>query len=571
MKVLDHSKYRIYTVMAVMCAAVLVLVGQLVRWQIIEHHHFVALAEAEHQNEWVISPRRGEIRDRTGYLLAADIMQYDISASPKIIGDPQATADRLSHLLNIPRDELLQILTSDATWIPVAQGVSQTIGETIIDWDLVGLQAEPRPKRVYPEGWMGAHLLGFVNDNGNGFYGVEGYYDNLLRGQAGLQTGERSPFGEIIPLGASHFVPPVSGAAIYLTIDRTVQHLVERELEQAIKQYQAQRGSIIVLEPKTGAILAMASYPAYDPNNYKASHERIFFDPNVSEQYEPGSVFKIITMAAGLDAGVVGPEGTVYDGGSIEVGGRVIYNWDRQGHGVVDMTEVLAQSLNVGIAQVAVALGKDRFYTYVKRFGFGRLTEVDLDSEGPGTLKTPRDADWHESDLGANSFGQGIAVTPIQIASAVAAIANDGLLMKPYIVDRIEAGEREIKVKPTVVRRAVSQATAATLTRMLVAAQERANSEALIPGYPVAGKTGTAEIPVPGGYHPTLTLASFVGYLPAYDPQIVVLVIIDRPTTSRWGNTTAAPTFKRLADQLVVLLDMAPDTASAAQNREFGN
>jgi cell division protein FtsI (penicillin-binding protein 3) len=228
---------------------------------------------------------------------------------------------------------------------------------------------------------------------------------------------------------------------------------------------------------------------------------------------------------------------------------------------MVDMTDVLAKSLNVGIAQVAVALGKDRFYTYLKRFGFGRLTEADLSSEGPGTMKTPKDADWHESDLGTNSFGQGVAVTPLQIAVAVGAIANDGLLMKPHIVSRIIDSEREVEVKPTVVRRTVSEETATTLTGMLVEALKRANSEAMVPGYEVAGKTGTAEIPVPGGYHPTLTLASFAGYLPADDPQVLVLVIIDRPTSSRWGNTTAAPTFKRIAEQLVIILNIPPDDA----------
>jgi cell division protein FtsI/penicillin-binding protein 2 len=559
MKSAERSNYRIYTILAVMLAAGLVLVGQLVRWQVIEHPRFVALAEAEHQNELVIPPRRGEIRDRNGHLLAADVIEYDLSASPKIMSDPYATADRLYRLLDMSRDELMKILTTDSAWVPVAKAAPQAVGETIIEWDIVGLLAEPHAKRVYPEGDLAAHLLGFVNNNGNGFYGVEGYYDDILRGKAGLQTGERSPFGEIIPLGASRYVPPVSGATLFLTIDRSIQYVIERELEAAVKQYGAQGGSVVILEPKTGAILGMASYPAYDPNNYNASNERLFFDPAVSRQYEPGSVFKVVTMAAGLDAGAVGPQGTIYDGGSIEVGGRVIYNWDRQGHGTVDMTEVLAQSLNVGIAQVAVALGKDRFYTYSKRFGFGRLTEVDLSSEGPGTLKTPRDANWHESDLGTNSFGQGVAVTPLQIAVAVAAVANDGLLMKPHIVQKIVDSEREVEVKPVVVRRAVSQETATTLTGMLVEALKRANSEALVPGYEVAGKTGTAEIPVPGGYHPTLTLASFAGYLPASDPQVLVLIIIDRPTTSRWGNTTAAPTFKRIAEQLVVLLNIPPD------------
>jgi len=561
---MDNAKYRIYTVMAIMCAAALVLIGQLVRWQVIEHHRFVAWAEAEHQDELIIPSRRGEIRDRNGYLLASDLVEYDISASPELISDPQDVADRLHKLLNLPRDETLQNLTGDKLWVPIATGVSQPVAETIFGWDILGLQIEPQTKRVYPEGELGSHLIGFVNTNGDGFYGVEGYYNNMLKGKPGLQAGERSPFGDLIPLGASHFIPPLSGATLYLTIDRSIQYLIQRELEQAIKQYEAQGGSVVVLNPRTGAILGMASYPTYDPNRYSTSDDRFFTDPTVSEQYEPGSVFKIITMAAGLDAGVVGPEGTIYDGGSIEVGGRVLYNWDRQGHGTVDMTDVLAKSLNVGVAQVAVGLGKERFYTYVKRFGFGNLTEIDVENEGPGTLKTPKDATWHASDLGTNSFGQGIAVTPVQIASGVAAVANDGLLMKPYVVQHIVDGERMVQVKPTIVRRAISEETATTLTHMLVDALERANSQALIPGYQVAGKTGTAQIPIPGGYHPTLTLASFVGYLPVDDPQLLVLVIIDRPTSSKWGSETAAPTFKRITEQLVVLLDIPPDNVRLA-------
>lgn len=565
---MDGSRYRIYTIMAIMSAAGLVLVGQLVRWQVIEHYRFAAWAEAEHQDELVIPARRGEVRDRAGYLLAADMVEYDLSASPKIISNPQATADRLHRLLDMPRDEILQKLTSTKPWVPIANNIPQSAAETITSWDLVGLQLEPRTRRVYPEGDLGAHLVGFVNSNGDGFYGVEGYYNNMLKGKPGLQAGERSPFGELIPLGASHFIPPTSGATLYLTVDRAIQHVIERELENAVIQYGAQSGSVVVLNPRTGAILGMAGYPSYDPNRYSASSEHLFSNPAVSEQYEPGSVFKIITMAAGLDAGAVGPYGTIYDAGYIEVGGRIIYNWDRQGHGTVDMTDVLAKSLNVGVAQVAVTLGKDRFYTYLKRFGFGNLTEIDVENEGPGTLKTPKDATWHASDLGTNSFGQGIAVTPLQIASAVAAVANDGLLMKPYIVERIVDAERSVEVKPTVVRRAISEETAHTLTGMLVEALMRADSQALVPGYKVAGKTGTAQIPVPGGYHPTLTLASFAGYLPADDPQLLVLVIIDRPVTSKWGSQTAAPTFTRIAEQLVVMLDIPPDDVRLAMSSQ---
>ncbi|HMR65240.1 MAG TPA: penicillin-binding protein 2 [Anaerolineae bacterium] len=566
---METSNYRIYTVMAVLSAAGLVLIGQLVRWQVIEHHRFAALAEAEHQNELVIPSRRGDVRDRTGHLLATDLIRYDISASPKIVTDPKNMAKKLAPVLDMPENELLKRLSSDKLWVPLKNSVSQEAGEEILSWDHVGLQADPRPERVYPEGALGAHFLGFVNSNGNGFYGVEGYYDSVLKGKPGLQAGERSPFGELIPLGVSHFIPPQNGGTISLTIDRSVQRLVEQELVKAVNQYQAQGGTVVIMQPKTGAILAMASYPNYDPNNYaQVKNPYLFLNPSVSEQYEPGSVFKIITMAAGLDAGEVGPEGTIYDGGSIEVGGRFIYNWDRQGHGQVDMTDVLAKSLNVGVAQIAVALGKDRFYTYVKRFGFGKLAEIDLGNEGPGTLKTPKDVSWHESDLGTNSFGQGIAVTPVQIAAAVSAVANEGLLMKPYIVQQIIDGEETKEIKATVVRRAVSEETAEKLTTMLVEALERSESPALVPGYKVAGKTGTAEIPVPGGYHPTLTLTSFAGYLPADDPEVTILVIIDRPATSRWGAETAAPTFKRIAEQLVVLLNIPPDEVRVAMTEE---
>lgn len=555
--------------MAVLSAAGLVLIGQLVRWQVIEHPRFAALAEAEHQNELVIPSRRGDVRDRAGHLLATDLIRYDLSASPKIIANPKGLAAKLAPVLDMPEADLLKLLRSDRLWVPLKNSISQEAGEEILSWDQVGLQADPRPERVYPEGALGAHFLGFVNSNGSGFYGVEGYYDSVLKGRPGLQAGERGPFGDLIPLGVSHFIPPQNGGTVSLTIDRSVQRLVEQELIKAVNQYQAQSGTVVVMQPKTGAVLAMASYPNYDPNHYaKVKYQYLFSNPAVSEQYEPGSVFKIITMAAGLDAGEVGPQGTIYDGGAIEVGGRFIYNWDRQAHGQVDMTDVLAKSLNVGVAQIAVALGKDRFYTYVKRFGFGKLTEIDLGNEGPGTLKTPKDVSWHESDLGTNSFGQGIAVTPVQIAAAVSVVANEGLLMKPYIVAQIIDGDQTKEIKPTVVRRAVSEETAEKLTVMLVEALERSESPALVSGYKVAGKTGTAEIPVPGGYHPTLTLTSFAGYLPADDPEVMILVIIDRPATSRWGSQTAAPTFKRIAEQLVLLLNIPPDEVRVAMSEE---
>jgi len=552
--------------MAILSASTLIVVGQLFRWQVLQHQAFLALAEKEHQAEVVIRPHRGAIHDRNGFLLAADTFQYEVSASPPMISDPYTVADRLFPLLGMSRADTLAALTSDAPWVPLSREVPQPQGETILRWDITGIQVEPRARRVYPEGTLAAHVLGFVNDNDKGFYGVEGYYDTMLRGVSGLRQGERDPFGYSIPIGTGQYAPPRDGKNLTLTIDRTAQYIVEKELADAVVGYQAENGTVVVLDPKSGAILAMASWPTYDPNQFTEVDSKLFADPAISEQYEPGSVFKIITVAAGLDAGVITPDTTIYDGGVIEVGGRTIYNWDRQPHGMVNMTTVLAKSLNVGASEVAVMLGKERFYTYVRRFGFGRITEVDLDSEGPGTLKTPGDPDWHESDLGTNSFGQGVAVTPLQMAMAVAAIANDGLLMKPYVVQQITEEERTLRVQPTVVRRAVLAQTAHTLTEMLAVAVEQEAELAQVPGYRVAGKTGTAQIPVPGGYHPTLTVASFAGYLPADDPAFVILVVINKPETSSWGGQVAAPVFAHIAQQLVTLFDVPPDAVRLAQS-----
>jgi cell division protein FtsI (penicillin-binding protein 3) len=329
-------------------------------------------------------------------------------------------------------------------------------------------------------------------------------------------------------------------------------------------EYQAESGSVVVLEPRTGAILAMASQPEYDPNRYADeanANPVIFTDPAISELYEPGSVVKIVTVAAALDSGTITPDTTLYDAGAIEVGGSPIHNWDNQAYGQVDITTVLGKSLNVEAAQIAVGLGRERFYHYVRRFGFGSPTGVDLYSEVSGSFKTPEDADWSESDLGRNSFGQAIDATPLQVATAIAAIANGGLLMRPYVLQATLDDGALTPTEPKAVRRAVTAQTAHTLTRMLETVVDQHTTLAQVPGYRVAGKSGTSQVYVPGGYHPTATIASFVGYLPPDDPAMLILVVIKRPQASPWGGQVAAPVFSRIAQQLVVLLDVPPDDA----------
>lgn len=559
---------RIFIVMAVLCVAGLVLVFRLAQWQIFGHTMFLDKALEQNEKEVEIKPTRGNIYDSAAHLLAGDTVQYEVSASPNLISDPQKTTERLYRLLNIPRETLLEALSSGKVWVPLSRDASYEVGKTLLEWDITGISVTPRSKRAYPEGQLAAHLLGFVNDNHNGFYGIEGYYDEYLTGEPGKQKGEHGPFGDLIPMADFQLIPAIRGADIYLTINRAVQQVIEEELATAVTRYGAESGTIAVLNPKTGALLGSANWPTYDPNTFSNTDPALFVDPLVSKPYEPGSVFKIITMGSALDAAIVTPGTTVYDGGVIEIGGNPIYNSDRQAHGVVDMTTVLAKSLNVGTAQIAVAMGAEKFYTYVKRFGFGRMTEIGLSGESQGALRTSTDNDWYESYLATNSFGQGLATTPVQILSAVGAVANDGLLMKPYVTRKIVtygADARTIDFKPVAVRRTISADTADVLTQMLVSAQEMEDSPALIPGYKIAGKSGTAEIPIPGGYHPDLTIASFVGYFPADDPQVVILVILNKPTVSKWGNQTAAPTFRLVGERLAGLLDIPPDDIRLAQ------
>jgi len=398
------------------------------------------------------------------------------------------------------------------------------------------------------------HVLGYVDFNGNGGGGIEGYYQTELAGEAA------SGVVNISPLTKQESFIAREGTDLVLTIDRTVQHAVENHLLQAMNTYYAESGTIIVMDVKTGAILAMASNPCYSPYEFYDVEEEDLLNPIVSQQYEPGSVMKLITMAAALDSGTVTPSTTYNDTGIIVLGGHAMYNWDRSTRGVVDMTGLLAHSLNVGAATIASWMGPDTFYTYYQRFGFGRPTGIDLMSEASGQMPLPGSGDWTESSLGTNAFGQGLAVTPIQMISAVSALANDGYLMQPYIVQEIHKDGQVLEHKPTVLSRPISEQTADQITAMAINAVRTEVFGAQVEGFTVAGKTGTAQIPEGGIYHPSDTIASFIGWFPADAPEVVVLIKLDRPQASPWGSTTAAPAFAELATDLAALLDIPPDS-----------
>ncbi len=539
----------------------LVLVAQLVRWQLLDSAGLSASAEDVVTRRETLDPRRGTVYSADGRVLSTDIYTYELSASPTAIrrGKAPELADRLFPLIGASRDELLAKLTTLSVWQPLASNVPLDIADQIASWEEPGLYLEARLSRAYPDGEMTEPMLGFVNQAREGYYGIEGYYEAVLAGAPGAWLGDMASSGQDAPFGRQVLEPPEDGADLYLTIDSRVQYVLWRKLAEALRHYQAQSGTIIAMHPRTGAILGMATLPTYDPNEFSTADPSLYEDPVVSHEWEPGSVFKVITMAAGLDAGVVSPESTYDDTGTFVLAGATIHNWDREAHGVVTMTEILGMSLNTGASHVSTTLGADRFYDYLSAFGFGQLLGVDLQAEARGNMKRPGDGRWYQADLATNGFGQGIAVTPLQMISAVSSIANDGVLMRPYVVGRHVGRDGSLETEPTEIRRVIAPETARALTRMMVDAIREETEAAIVPGFEVAGKTGTSQIPIPGGYHPSDIIASFAGFFPAHDPQLCILVKIDRPQAGQWGSEVAAPVFAEVASELAVLLGIQPD------------
>jgi cell division protein FtsI (penicillin-binding protein 3) len=573
---LEHGlKRRLTVVWMGTLVGVLILAGRLFYWQVIRHQELLLVGEQLRRQDRPIPSLRGTIRDRHGFVLAIDRYEFEVFATPRDFQDPEGLASELAPVLQMDQGVLSNLLSQrDAPYVPLVRDASMETArevERVKDkWDAGGLGITPARKRVYPDHELGCHLLGFVTQDHEidyrVFYGVEESYDEALRGSEGSWAGTSGIPDLQIAVGSSKLVLPQDGRDVVLTVDRTIQQIVEDALQEGIAQFGAGAGTIIVMDPRTGAILAMASYPTYDPNLYfeGALSEELFRNPAVSEAYEPGSIFKVVTMAAALDSGAVGRYTTYNDTGQIYVGGTLIMNWDRKAYGIMSMTELLGYSLNVGAATLSTSMGPEVFYDYVRRFGFGEVTGIDLPNESRGIVKVPGDGDWREADLGTNAFGQGIAVTPIQMVTAVAAIANHGLLPRPYVVERIEdQGEVVQEFQPQPGRQVISPSVAQDLTEMLTEAVA-ASHNLDIQGYSIAGKTGTAQIPVPGGYHPSDTIASFVGFAPVGDPQFVVLIKMDRPQQSPWGAVVAVPVFRQIAEGLFAYLGIPPDDVRMA-------
>ena len=544
---------RMWIVVCGLLLVMFIIIGRLVVFQIIQGEEWTERTA----DEFVVvaRPDRGTIYDRNGAVLAANGADYQIGASPNLVSYPEELATQLAPILEMTRRDLVDELTSDRPYEMLANRVSPEVGELVraLNEEYGGLQVDPLPRRFYPQGELMCHVLGYVDFDGNGGGGIEGYYQPELAGEAASAKINISPFH------VQNSVIAREGSDLVLTIDRSLQYLVEQQLAEALVEYAAPSGTIIVMEPKTGAILAMASAPCFNPYEFYDTPEENLFNPIISQQYEPGSVIKLITMAAALDSGTVTPETTYYDSGELWIGGHRTVNWDRAAHGTVDMTTLLSRSLNVGAATLATWMGADTYYDYMRRFGFGGPMGVDIMSEATGQMPLPGDEYWTESFLSTNAYGQGLAVTPLQMVASTSALANNGELMQPYLVQEVRSANGTLVHEPSVLSRPISPQTAQQVTQMAITAVASEVPEAQLPGYTIAGKTGTAEIAENGIYLDNATIASFIGWLPADNPEVIILIKLDKPQVSPWGSQTAAPAFAKLAKELVVLLDIPPD------------
>ncbi|MFA5076126.1 MAG: penicillin-binding protein 2 [Patescibacteria group bacterium] len=559
----------------------LIIIGRLFWLQILHHRDYLELASQQHDIYQELLPDRGiiytqdtRVQDKDNpklFPVATNRDFYLIYGQTYAIDDPGATTERLNSVLALPQAVADRIQTQLAKYNdpyePLAHRVTEEKIQKVAELNLAGIKWVKEKSRYYPENNIGSHVLGFVgfvDDKLVGQYGLEGYYNSQISGQAGFVKSERDASGSLIGVGEHDYASPENGSSLVLTIDDTVQTVLCQKLDEAVERYKAEGASVVVMDPKTGAILAMCGWPNFDPNDYgNVENIKYYNNPTVFAAYEPGSVFKPITMSIALDQGKVTPESTYEDTGEVKIGQYSIKNSDLLAHGTQTMTDVLKFSLNTGAIFAMRQAGPETFRDYVEKFGFGVLSGIPLEGESPGTIASL----YKKGEIYpvTASFGQGIMVTPLQVATAFSALANGGKLMRPYIVDRvIDPSGIEIRTEPQEIRQVISPRTSVLISGMLVqVVQEGHAKRAAIPGYYVAGKTGTAQVanPSTGDYNSGKTIHTFGGFFPVSDPQLVVVARFDSPQTSQWAEGTAVPFFGEIGKFLASYYQIPPDAA----------
>jgi cell division protein FtsI/penicillin-binding protein 2 len=562
--------WRIWAVLLTLAAFGGYIALNLFKVQVLENQAMTGKVEANITSTEQVQPNRGQIYDAGGYLLAGNAVAEDLYLDKNHKSDTElrTITDLLAPIIEEAPDELYERVIAVPGISPIllhrrldpdaANRVRQLRERSLIR---SSVWLDPGARREYPNGTEAAQILGFADYDNRGQYGIEEFYNDQLAGSPGEVTAERDSAGYVLPVGDAHTKPAIDGSDLTLTIDNAVQFMAEQELERSIREYQAKDGLILVMDPHTGALLAEAAWPNFNPNDFTHVEDwGLFKNPAISNQMEPGSTFKIMTYAASIDAGAVTPDTTFNCTGTIMVYGWPISNSDQVPHGTESMTQGFGRSCNIAADFAATQLGEAGFYKYIQAFGIGQPTGIDMAGEVPGTLYLPGDANYSPINLYTNAFGQGVAVTPLQMITAASAVANGGKLMKPYVVSRISRNGKVIQQnEPTVVRQVIQPGTAAQVRDMMVAAVEDGIGKlGSVPGYRVAAKTGTAQVPGTAGYNGAGTLASVMAFMPAYDPQFIIYILLNRPLASQWGATTASPTMARLGAQLLQYYKIPP-------------
>ena len=559
---------RLYLITAVFFLISAVLIGKLFILQVLRYNMYSQLSEEMHQTDKALIPARGEMFVEEGnalYPLVTNKDYYLIFADPRQIVNARETVKEISSLVDISDGEkeglVKRLGKKSDPYEPVAKKVETQTMDELKKMNIPGIYFSRETYRMYSEKGIGGHFLGFVDSDGVGRYGLEGYFNKELFGVQGNMRASKDVFGSPMGTDDIDIQKSIEGKDLVLTVNKSIQYKACEEIKKGVEVYQAKKGNIIVMNPSTGSIIAICSFPDFDPEKYNTYGDlNVFNNPATFYAFEPGSIFKTITFSIALDLGKIAPGTTYEDTGEIKIVGHdPIRNSDKKAYGVVTMTEALERSLNTGAIFVEERIGNEKFKKYVEDFGFGRATGIELDSEGLGNVSSL--AKRGEIYGMTASFGQGITVTSVQFITAFSSLVNGGKLMKPFIVKKIiQDGETIKEIKPQVMRQVISPETSSTITNMMVSVVENGYSmKAKIPGYYIGGKTGTAQVAGTDGKYGEDTIHTFIGFGPAYSPKFTILVEMDNPKKFNFSSETATLVFKNLAEYILHYYNIAPE------------
>ncbi len=564
---LKFGNLRLYTLLILLVLVAGVVVVRLFSLQIVRHGFYTALAKGQHTVLEELIPRRGEIfiqeKGNAWHPLAVNRSFQTVFLVPKEVVDKNEVAEKMASLVGVPIVNILEKLQDPQDpYEPLKSKLDDETAAKIKNLNLPGVRLTPEDWTWYPQGSLAANVLGFVgmrNEERVGQYGVEQYYQELLAGKNGLLDSKKDAVGNWLLMGDYNLEPAEDGSSLYLTLDQNIQYAVEQKMKAVVERWQAAGACAIVMEPKTGAIRAMVSLPDFDPNEYqKTKSVEYFMNSCIQKLYEPGSVFKPVVMAAGLDTGKISPETAYTDTGLVQIGSYTIQNAQNKTYGLSTMTNVLEKSINTGAVFVQRLIGGEIFKKYIEAFGFDEPTGIDLAGESRGDLKNIREN--REINFATAAFGQGVSVTPLAMASAIAAIANDGKLMRPFVVEKIVQPDGQEKItQPEIIRQVIAPQNAGQLTAMLVSTVRNGYDKVKLPGYFVAGKTGTAQIASERGYSDSESNHSFIGYAPAYSPNFLIFLWLEKPNGIQFASESLAPVFTDLARYLFNYYEIPPE------------